>query len=57
VVRNLINNPKAPLDVTLHMLPMLNAVDLKRLTTNKNVPETLRTTATKLQRTRVELKK
>ena len=57
VVRNLINNPKAPLDVTLHMLPMLNMVDLKRLTTNKNVPETLRTTAMKLQRTRVELKK
>jgi hypothetical protein len=57
VVRNLINNPKTPLDVTLHMLPMLNALDLKRLTTNKNVPETLRTTAMKLQRTRAELKK
>jgi len=36
---------------------MLNAVDLKRLTTNKNVPDTLRTTAFKLQRTRAELKK
>lgn len=57
VVRNLINNPKTPLDVTMHMLPMLNAVDLKRLTNNKNVPETLRTTALKLQRTRTELKK
>jgi hypothetical protein len=57
VVRNLINNPKVPLDVTLHMLPMLNAVDLKRLTTNRNVAETLRTTAMKLQRTRVELRK
>jgi hypothetical protein len=57
VVRNLINNPKTPLDVTLHMLPMLNPQDLKRLTTNKNVPETLRTTAFKLQRTRAEQKK
>jgi hypothetical protein len=57
VIRNLINNPKTPLDVTMHMLPMLNAVDLKRLTSNKNVPETLRTTANKLQRTRAELKK
>jgi hypothetical protein len=57
VVRNLVNNPKTPLDVTLHMLPILNAVDLKRLTTNKNVPETLRTTALKLQRTRTELRK
>lgn len=57
VVRNLINNPKTPLDVTLHMLPILNSVDLKRLTTNKNIPETLRTTAMKLQRTRLEAKK
>ncbi len=57
VVRNLINNPKTPLDVTLHMLPILNAQDLKRLTTNKNVPETLRTTAYKLQRTRADLRK
>lgn len=57
VVRNLINNAKTPLDVTLHMLPILNAQDLKRLTTNKNVPETLRTSAAKLQRTRAEQKK
>jgi hypothetical protein len=57
VVRNLLNNPKTPLDVSLHMLPMCNGMDLKKLTTNKNVPETLRTTATKLQRTRTELKK
>ena len=57
VVRNLINNPKTPLDVTLHMLPILNPQDLKRLTTNKNVPETLRTTASKLQRTRADQKK
>jgi hypothetical protein len=52
VVRNLMNNSKTPLDVTLHMLPTLNAVDLKKLSTNKNVPETLRTTAQKLMRTR-----
>ena len=57
VIRNLINNPKSPLDITMHMLPMLNPTDLKRLTTNKNVPETLRTMATKLQRTRADLKK
>jgi hypothetical protein len=57
VVRNLLNNPKTPIDVSLHMLPMLNALDLKKLTTNKNIPETLRTTASKLQRTRADLKK
>jgi hypothetical protein len=57
VVRNLMNNPKTPLDVTLHMLPILNAVDLKKLSMNKNVPETLRTSASKLIRTRADQKK
>jgi hypothetical protein len=56
VVRNLMNNPKTPLDVSLHMLPILNALDLKRLCTNKNIPETLRTTANKLQRQRQDKK-
>jgi len=57
VVRNLMNNPKTPLDVTLHMLPLLNAIDLKRLAMNKNIPETLRTTANKLVRTRADQNK
>lgn len=57
VVRNLLTNPKTPLDVSLHILPMLNAQDLKRLTMNKNIPETLRTTAFKLQRTRLDQKR
>ena len=56
VVRNLMNNPKTPLDCTLHMLPMLNALDLKRLCLNKNIPETLRSTANKLQRQRQDKK-
>lgn len=57
VVRNLMNNAKTPLDVSLHMLPMLNPVDLKKLSLNKNVPETLRTSAAKLVRTRADQKK
>jgi hypothetical protein len=57
VVRNLLNNAKTPLDVSLHLLPTANAIDLKKLMTNKNVPETLRTTAQKLHRTRAEFKK
>jgi len=57
VVRNLMNNPKTPLDVTLHMLPLLNAIDLKKLSNNKNIPDTLRTTASKLVRTRADQKK
>ncbi len=52
IVRNLTNNPKTPLDVSLHMLTMLNAQDLKLLTTNKNIPETLRSMAIKLERQR-----
>jgi len=57
VVRNLLNNGKAPLDVTMNLLPMLNPMDLKRLTMNKNVPETLRATAVKLQKQRAETKR
>jgi hypothetical protein len=57
VVRNLLNNGKAPLDVSLNLLPMLNPTDLKKLGMNKNIPETLRSTAVKLMRQRNETKK
>lgn len=56
IVRNLMNNPKTPIDVTLHMLPLLNPQDLKALGANKNIPETLRTMAAKLSRQRKELR-
>jgi hypothetical protein len=52
VVRNLVNNPKTPLDVSLHLFPRLTATDLVKLTANKNVPETLRSSAQKLHRKR-----
>jgi len=52
IVKKLISNPKVPLDVSLHLLPRLNAPDLKFLTLNKNIPETLRTTAFKMIRMR-----
>jgi hypothetical protein len=57
VVRNLLNNGKAPLDCSLGLLPMLNPPDLKKLGMNKNIPETLRATAVKLMRQRNETKK
>jgi hypothetical protein len=57
VVRNLLNNGKAPLDCSLGLLPMLNPPDLKKLGMNKNIPETLRATAVKLMRQRNEAKK
>lgn len=57
VVRNLMNNAKTPLDVSLHMLPLLNPADLKKLSINKNVPETLRSSAAKLMHIRAEQKR
>jgi hypothetical protein len=51
-MKNLVNNPKTPLDISLHLIPRLNANDLKLLTTNKNIPDTLRSVAVKMQRQR-----
>jgi hypothetical protein len=53
VVRNLMNNPKTPLEISLHFLPNLTSQDLKALTLNRNIPETLRSMALRLQRQRV----
>ena len=52
VVKNLMFNPKTPVDLTLHMLSSINPADLKNLATNKNVPETLRTSAARLMQQR-----
>jgi len=52
VVKNLVMNPKTPLDVSLHLFPRLTATDLAKLVTNKNVPDTLRSMAQKLHRKR-----
>jgi hypothetical protein len=52
VVKNLTKNPKSPLDVSLHLLPHLTPTDLKQLCANKNIPETLRSSAMKLHRQR-----
>ena len=50
IVRNLVNNPKTPVDVSLHLLPRLISTDMKKLTMNKNIPETVRSIATKMIR-------
>jgi hypothetical protein len=52
VVKNLVSNPKTPLDVSLHLFPRLTSTDLLKLTANKNIPETLRSSAVKLHRKR-----
>jgi hypothetical protein len=52
IVKNLANNPKTPLDISLRLLVRLTPNDLKVLSGNKNIPETLRTSAVKLIRAR-----
>jgi hypothetical protein len=56
VVMNLMNNPKTPVDITLHMLPSITAPDLKKLATNRNVSETLRSAAMRLQVQRTQVR-
>jgi len=50
VGRNLVNNPKCPLDLSLALVKNLMVFDLKSLRNNKGVPETLRQVAAKLYR-------
>ena len=54
IIRALMFNPKTPLEITLHLLPHLKAQDLKLMTSNKNVADTLRTAAFRLHRQRSE---
>jgi len=50
VVRNLVNNPKTPVDISLHHIQRLVTTDQKKLSMNKNVPETVRTMVIKILR-------
>jgi hypothetical protein len=52
VIKNLVNNPKTPLDVTLTLVKHLHTPDMRMLMMNKNIPETLRSTAVKLHQQR-----
>ena len=48
VVRALVNNPRTPIDMSLHLVPRINDTDLKLLALNRNVPDTIRHTAEKI---------
>jgi hypothetical protein len=48
VVRNLCNNPRTPLDLSLGLMKKLMTPDIKILSINKNVPETLRKMASRM---------
>jgi hypothetical protein len=50
VIRSLTSNPRCPLDVSLPLMKSLIAVDLRNLSMNKNVSDTLRKIAFKLHK-------
>ena len=47
VVKNLVLNPKTPLDISMPLVKMLMVYDLKALQHSKNVPEGIRRLAFK----------
>ena len=57
VVRALVSNPKAPLDVSLPLMSHLLIKDLRLLAMNKNANETIRKRAVRMFREKTEKKK
>ncbi|HZT68544.1 MAG TPA: hypothetical protein VFC10_02185 [Terriglobia bacterium] len=57
VARNLVNNPRTPIDIGLPLINRLNDRDLKELSRNKNVAEVVRGMAAKLIRQKEEANK
>lgn len=57
VARALLNNPRTPLDVSLGLIVRMNERDMKTLSLNKNVPETLRAMAFKIYKQKQESQK
>jgi hypothetical protein len=54
VVRNLVANPRTPLDLGLGLMKNLLAQDLKNLSANKEISETIRKLALKMYKQKVE---
>jgi hypothetical protein len=54
VVRNLVANPRTPLDLGLGLMKNLLSADLKNLSANKEVSETIRKLALKMYKQKVE---
>jgi hypothetical protein len=50
VIRNLVQNPKTPVDIALPLVKMLMVFDLKTLQRSRNVSETIRSLAAKYYR-------
>jgi hypothetical protein len=54
VVRNLVGNPRTPIDLSLGLMKNLLAQDLKNISGNKEVSETIRKLALKMYKQKVE---
>ena len=52
VIRALVFNPRSPIDVSMPLIKVLKDRDLKLLTTDKNIPEAVRTSAVRLHSAR-----
>jgi hypothetical protein len=57
VTRALVSNPRCPLDVSLPLMKNLLAADLKAMSMNKNISDTLRKIASKMHREKTQNKK
>ena len=54
VVRNLVANPRAPLDISLGLMKNLLVQDLKNISANKEVSETIRKLALKMYKQKID---
>jgi hypothetical protein len=54
VVRNLVGNPRTPLDLGLGLMKNLLIQDLKNLSANKEVSETIRKLALKMYKQKLD---
>jgi hypothetical protein len=55
VVRNLVSNPRTPLDLGLGLMKHLQTLDLKNISANKEVSETIRKMALKMYKQRMDM--
>ena len=56
-MRNLVANPRTPLDISLALMKNLLVTDLKNLSANKDVSETVRKLATKMFKQKLDVNK
>jgi hypothetical protein len=57
VIRNLVSNPRTPIDLSLGLMKNLLIQDLKNISNNKEVPETIRKLALRQFKQKTEDKK